>query len=331
MNLPRKTAVPATRSSATVLTARRRVVVFLLVAIMASGVAALILAVQANRRPMPASPGVDPRPAAVAEQAGRDFLAGRNSTVPAARGVDTDFSGAPTPVATETQALTSAQVDTILNGTSKLTVSSFSLQGDTVQKLGDKANRVVHLVRFRVVINSAPYLLSVPILDDRTFGSVLAGTPALLPATKGKREVAAADYTEGYTQTSTSVPDAVASSVEKWVAAYTTGGTNSDALRTATDDKDKGRRYDGLGLPKAGELQQIVNSVPVGGAETGKPAGLIVQVRVGLPLPAANGLTLSSTYDLYVVTEGDPAQPPVVAWGPAGSATELTPYLSNAN
>lgn len=322
----RKIAVPATRSSATVLKARRRIVVVLLVAAVLSGFVSTFVVLTQDPPPPPATVAVDSRLAAVAEQAGRDFLAGRNSTVPAAKGVNTDFSGQPSPTPTEDNPLTKDQVDAILNGVSGINVGAFALQGETTHRLGDADEQLIHLIRFRVTLNAAPFILTVPVLDDPTYGTTLAGTPALLATSSGRRDdVDPADYTN-YSAAETSVSPQVEASIEKWVAAYSTAGRASDALRTVTGDQDPSRTYSGLGRVTPATLVSIVSAVPY--SSTGGPAGQLVQIQVALPFNAATGFALNATYDLYVVTEGDPAQPPVVAWGPAGSEESLTPYMN---
>lgn len=327
MSTPRRIAVPATRSSATVLKARRRIVIVVLALLL---LVCLIGTVSNLTRPDPVIPpqvGVDTRLAAVAEQAGRDFLAGRNSVVPAAAGVDTNFSGAETPLPDPEKGLTPEDRNAILHGVSGVTIGSFALQGSRSYRLGDNDQQTVHLIRFRATVNSAPFILTVPVVDDPTYGAVLGATPSLTSTAAGAKDTAGTNYEDTYQQAAEVTPEAEAS-IAKWVAAFTTQGRDSDILRTVTADQDPNRTYSGLGLSAPGELLEVISAIP---SPVGiGPPGLIAQIRVALPFNAATGFTLSSTYDLYVVTEGSPAQPPVVAWGPAGSAEDLEPYM-NAN
>lgn len=349
MATPRKIAIPAARSSAATLAVRKRLFMGLLIAAIVFAVLSPLLSWKLGSDPAPTQAGVDSRIAAVAEQAGRDFLAGRNSTVPAADGVNTNWSGEETPKYTaedlKDPANIAHQANLLVKGVSGLEVTSFALQGDTVTRIGDHGEQLVHHVRFRVTLNSAPYLLTVPVIDDARYGTVIGGEPALMPGTTGKRDVAPLDYKEGFADSGTDlVTDAVTKSVTEWAEAYAAGGANDNRLRKVVDDQDASRTYNGLGGWYA-QVSGIVNAVPVGGANTGKPKGLIVQAQVNLSRTpfaetsaqslgstpsATNGFSLSTTYDLYVVTEGNPANPPVVAWGAAGAVKDLIPY-SNAN
>lgn len=321
-----KNAVPATRSSAAVQRARRRVVILVLVAGMLSGWAGLSLSYIAYNRDIVIPQTVEPRLVAVAEQAGRDFLAGRNSSVPSAAGVSTDFSGEPTPVPADGETLTSEQVATILKGNSGLDVSSFALQGEQVTTVlgAQGGDQRVHLIRFRVVISSQPYLLSVPVIDHPQHGSLLGGTPALEPARAGKESAASANYA-GVPGVTTSVTTEVEAAVERWAEAFAAGGRDSSELLSVTQDNTPGASYSGLGGWSA-EVAQVTAAVPTTPGQG--PGGWIVQAVVVLTPPGANSPPLTSTYDLYVVTEGHPNQHPVVAWDAAGSAADLTPYIN---
>lgn len=308
-----KIAVPATRSSSAVLQVRRRIVVVLLVLAVVSGPLFGILSLR-NAGSSGVAAGAPAKAVAIAEEAARDFLAGRNSTVPTADGVDiewgVDVNGDPveTPFA----------------------VTSMALTGSTQYLLGDTDDQLVHLIRFRTVVNTIPYNVDVTIVDDPTVGPVLGATPVLLPTSGGPRQVSPPDYQGNYVDAESSVEDNVEYAVEQWVDAYAAEGTSSDRLKIEiVGDREGPRQYSGLD-GWTGELDQIVSAVPVGGGDSGLPGGVIVQARVVLTPPAANGPSLRSTYDLYVVTESPAEQPPVVAWGTAGSAEELTPYM-NAN
>jgi hypothetical protein len=352
----RKIAVPAARSNAAALAVRKRLFMGALIACLVAAIVSPIITLSLRPDSAPKSVSVEPRLAAVAEQAGRDFLAGRNSSVPAAEGVNTNWSGKETPAYTaedlQDPDKVADQNRILVTGTSGLEITSFALQGSSAFMLGDAQNVRAHHVRFRVTVNSAPYLLSVPVIDDPEFGTVLGGEPALLPATTGTRKVDPLDYAKGYSAADTALATpAVQKSITAWANAYAQGGANDDGLRAVVGDQSTSRTYNGLGGWFA-KVVSIRNAVPIGGGDTNNPAGVLVQAEVRLSQtpfaaadsesligegselgtgdPAANGFTLSTTYDLYVVTEGNPAQPPVVAWGPAGSVSALTPY-ANAN
>lgn len=308
-------AVPATHSSLPLLKIRRRIVLGLLVASILSGFLALVISL-ASRPAAPVATGTDNRSAALAEVAARDFLAQRNSTVPAASGVSTEWAP--------------AQVDQD-NAPKPVDVSSLTLSGVTAQKLGDAADQVVDLVKFVAVIDGAPFELTVPMTVPAGADSpVLGGQPALVPAKLAKTDEAKPIDLNNYAtaQDGGALPQGVQDSIKDWAAKFAAEGKDSRALRDVTNDQDQSRTYSGLGGWKA-EVTSLGRSVPVTNEKTGN--GIIVRVNLALTSPATNGPTLNTAYDVYVLYSGKEAAPPVVAWGPAGSAAELTPYTYNAN
>lgn len=313
-----KTAVPATRSSLPLLKVRRRLVLALLTFSILSGVVALVVAV-ALRPTAPVQAGADSRPAAIAEVAVRDFLAARNSTVPAAKDVNTRWAP-----------------DTLGSADPKDQVKPLDLKSLTLaevrrQSLGDTGDQRVDLVKFMAVIGDAPFEITVPVVVDPTADSPrLGGEPSLVPAKLAKTETGdGADY-ENYkaSENGGKLPAPVRDSISRWATTFAAEGSNSEALRAVTGDQDLHRTYSGLGGWKA-EVTGVGNFVPVSEPATGD--GVVVRVALALTSPAANGPTLNTAYDVYVLYTGSEAQPPVVAWGPAGSVVELTPYTYNAN
>jgi hypothetical protein len=143
------------------------------------------------------------------------------------------------------------------------------------------------------------------------------------------------DYSN-YGSLVTDIGDPVKKQIARWAKAYVTG--DSAELLAITGDQDARHRYAGLSgftLPDSDQSVQALSSIKAFGGR------LVVRVRVLLARTAPPGtvatgpqkeevpqFTTFADFDLLV---GAPtgAQPPVVAWGPAGSAAELEPF-SNA-
>ncbi|MEV0405840.1 hypothetical protein [Actinoallomurus sp. NPDC050550] len=188
--------------------------------------------------------------------------------------------------------------------------------GDGVQA---PASNILKLDVPLVITPQGPRLSAAPAFSVWTDG---AGVP-----------VGAGDYTN-YTSLTTEVSDAVKKQVAAWAKAYVTG--DATALLALTGDQNSHHRYVGLSgftLPASGEAVQITSAIKAAKGQ------LVVRARVLLARSPSGG-TVSGTngttqqfvtfadFDLLV---GAPAgaQPPILAWGPAGSAADLEPY-SNA-
>ncbi|MBC6458085.1 hypothetical protein [Actinomadura sp. HBU206391] len=181
-------------------------------------------------------------------------------------------------------------------------------------------------------------LLDVPVLVSEQ-GPRLAAAPAFSTVRSGVGEPAGkGDYTN-YGNLLADVSESVKNQVAAWARAYVTG--DSTALLTLTGDQNSTHHYLGLSgftLPASGSAVQIQSAIR---SAAGR---LIVRVRVLLARPVP-GNTVSSgntaeddatgpqftTYADFDLLVGAPtgARPPILAWGPAGSAAELEPY-SNA-
>jgi len=178
--------------------------------------------------------------------------------------------------------------------------------------------------------------LDVPVLLSAQ-GPRLAAAPAF--SARGDQPgqaVGQGDYT-GYRDLVTPVGDRVKEQVGRWAHAYVTG--DSAALLALTGDQNADHRYVGLSgftLPDSARSVQVLSAIRASGGR------LIVRVRVLLarapqagtapeepPEGATAGrFTVHADFDLLVgAPEG--VRPPVLAWGPAGSAAGLEPF-SNA-
>ncbi|MEV5709695.1 hypothetical protein [Actinoallomurus sp. NPDC052274] len=132
------------------------------------------------------------------------------------------------------------------------------------------------------------------------------------------------------------VSEPVKNQIAAWAKAYVNGDTTS--LLAITGDQNSHHHYVGLSgftLPDSPEAVQIMSAIK---ADKGQ---LVVRARVMLARSSSGG-TVSGTngttqqfvtfadFDLLV---GAPAgaQPPILSWGPAGSAAELEPYSNALN
>ncbi|MCO6009157.1 hypothetical protein NE236_29725 [Actinoallomurus purpureus] len=177
--------------------------------------------------------------------------------------------------------------------------------------------------------------LDVPLLITAQ-GPRLSAAPAFSVWTGGVGSpTGAGDYTN-YTSLTTEVSDAAKNQVAEWAKAYVTG--DATGLLALTGDQNSHHHYVGLSgftLPASGEAVQILSAIKAAKGQ------LVVRARVVLARTPSGG-TVSGTngttqqfvtfadFDLLV---GAPAgaQPPILAWGPAGSAAELEPYSNALN
>ncbi|MBB6400169.1 hypothetical protein BKA00_007083 [Actinomadura coerulea] len=176
--------------------------------------------------------------------------------------------------------------------------------------------------------------LDVPVLLDPS-GPRLAASPAFSVWKNGTgKPKGTGDYTN-YRQLTTEVSTESKNQILRWAAAYATG--DSPALLAVTGDQDPKHRYEGLSgfrLADSSQAVQILSAIKTLDDQ------LVVRVRIMLAraeqpgtVPPKKGnvqpFTNFADFDLLVGASG--AQPPVLAWGPAGSAAELNPYSNALN
>lgn len=318
MARPPLTAVPAQRSSTPALAVRRRIVIGLLCG--AAGIGVLSgLAWLTDTDPPPVQVAArDEAAVALAEVVVADLVAGRNTAVPAAEGVSTEFS---------------KQGEGVFAG------AQVAFAGSVQERHGDAVSMTTERVQFYVSVPGQDmYLVSVPMALTAS-GWVLGAAPSVEPA--GLSEPAKVpDYSALYTEAGTAADlarlpfgDAVVEQVNRWAHAYASGGKASPELFAITGDDDSSRTYDGLGgwsveSARITSYMQGPNSAS-SAAEFGD-TWLVVRVALVLAPPAANGPTLSAEYDLLLQPLKNQAQPPVTAWGPAGSGPyRLKNYLNS--
>jgi hypothetical protein len=176
--------------------------------------------------------------------------------------------------------------------------------------------------------------LDVPILISE-HGPRLAAAPAFTVWRGGVGSPEGiGDYTN-FNRLVTEVSEPAKNQIAAWARAY--AGGDSNTLLTLTGDQDSDHYYLGLSgftLPDSPSAVQIRSAIRVSGGR------LIVRVRVLLARAVPGEATAGQrardggtgrqflTYADFDVLVGAPsgARPPILAWGPAGSAAELTPY-----
>ncbi|SNR51022.1 hypothetical protein [Actinomadura mexicana] len=183
-------------------------------------------------------------------------------------------------------------------------------------------------------VSSHVLQLDVTVLLDPS-GPRLASSPAFSVWKNGAgKPEGTGDYTN-YRQLTTEVSAESKNQILRWAAAYATG--DSTALLAVTGDQDAKHRYEGLSgfrLADSSQAVQILSAIKTLDDQ------LVVRVRIMLAraeqsgtVPGKKGnvqpFTNFADFDLLVGASG--AQPPVLAWGPAGSAAELDPYSNALN
>ncbi|MGI5204041.1 hypothetical protein ACQEU6_20985 [Spirillospora sp. CA-108201] len=176
--------------------------------------------------------------------------------------------------------------------------------------------------------------LDVPVLLDPA-GPRLAASPAFSVWKNGTgKPEGTGDYTN-YRQLTTEVSTESKNQILRWAAAYATG--DSTALLAVTGDQDPKHRYEGLSgfrLADSAQAVQILSAIKTLNDQ------LVVRARIMLARAEQPGtvtgkkvnvppFTNFADFDLLVGASG--AQPPVLAWGPAGSAADLDPYSNALN
>jgi hypothetical protein len=146
----------------------------------------------------------------------------------------------------------------------------------------------------------------------------------------------AGDYTN-FQNLRVNPPGQVLVQVGRWATAYATN--DGEALRTLTGDQNPGHRYMGLGgftVPNDSGAVQVLSALrSTQNRIIARVRILLVRPRVSQTVPsnktpeAGNGTAGDfRSYLDFDLLIADPyaAQPPIQAWGPAGSAAELEPY-----
>jgi hypothetical protein len=310
------TAVPAQRSSLPLLRIRRRIVLVLLILAALAGVGALVAWAIAPTPEILIPVTTDLTAESLARVATLDYLAARDSAVPAASDVDTQY-GAATANGGNPQPMTVLDLSFVKSSTYTL--------GDTVG-----AMETIQQETFSADLAKGLYTVNVAMLKT-SGGWVLAAQPSLSPAQlSGPVDSAGIDYSSLYTKEQSGkvadLPDsdAVTRQIDTWATAYAQDGGNSVGLYTVTGDQNPNHHYTGLNgwSVDTPTIDDFVAAPNAGGGQS-----LIVRVSLVLHPGGANGPTLNADYDVLVeLASPSQGNPPVTAWGPAGSYHTLTDY-----
>lgn len=340
----RFTMVPARRSDEPTARGRARRILGALFLAAGLSVAALIIAVTRNSGHTNLS-SVNPKGRDLAYTAAVNYLSGMPENVPHAESFDP-----------------SEAVQNAGQGTTPLAYSSLSWVGFTPEKFGSKDTSYTdfEVDHFLVVLDtpgagqspsatptpessedgtsrppSNVVQLDVPILLDGK-GPRLAAEPTFSAWKNGVGPASGQGDYSNYGNLTTDVDATAKNQILLWAKAYASG--DSAGLLNVTGDQNGSHHYYGLsGFTLANDPQavQILSAIKVADGQ------LVVRVRLmlarpvpavvptGGKRPAARQFTTYADFDLLV---GDPtgAQPPVLAWGPAGSAAQLQPYQNAA-
>jgi hypothetical protein len=319
-----KIAVPAARSTASVLAVRRRIILGALIGAIVLSILSIFLAGRGGQTIISGGGGLSAT-TAFAREIATDYLNGVPTSVPVASGVDASFGLAGDVV----QRFQWSSLE--LSGTSSIDVSDVS--------------KSVTLVSFFVRIASpvseegeaAPsrlFSLTIPMVSPSGSFPRLGALPTLMPV----------DFVDG-SNSATGIPvnafsvnasgDEVSAEVVKvisdWAVAFVQGGYDDQVLKRITGDTDPESIYSGLGGWQLNDL--AINglvSPPVQGDSPG--VGYVVRVTLALTPPAGTGPTTETEYDVWVAQESaGQANPPVIAWGAAGTAQNMSPLQNAVN
>src|SRR5699024_961151 len=202
---------------------------------------------------------------------------------------------------------------------------------------GEVQDMTVH--NFTVTAQGRLFAVEVSTLTDPGLGTVVVGTPSLMPHVPAAENLTAASPWPGAVEAQ--MPQRGPDVVTSWAQAFTSG--DPEQLRLATGDPDGSHSY----MPLTGaylvgaEVKDV--AVPKGqltdrGKAPDAPSSLVVRVSLALSWdsPPAEGeqegqgqIPESSrvSYDL-LLTSTDTASPRVVAWGGPGSGPSLSPYAN---
>lgn len=333
-----KVAIPAARSRLSSLKTRRRLVLGALIAAAVAGL--LAAAAWLTYTPPAVKPpaSVAASSVALATQVARDYLAGKPTTVSVAKGVDPTFGYA-------TNSSTAPVAFPVASGP--------TVQGVNQTTVGTQR---VNQVTFYVVLTQTPpvdpakpdekpvpaqvpYLLTVPMSLSDTAGMqpALAADPTLAPFTAAPDETltsAALTAVDGAVDGS-ALPAPATTQLKNWAEKFAAAGKTADAtanvdLKQITGDENPDRFYPGLGgwTVSSFTIQSAAPAPPAPEGQTNWFGGYVARVSLVLAPPAANGPSVRSEYDVWVAQTGTADNPPVVAWAPSGTYSQMQPYMN---
>lgn len=312
-----KIAVPAARSSAPVLAIRRRIILIALIAAAVLGLFASCTSLTSDVYVPPATTPSATNTVALAEEVARNYLDGVPVRVPVAENVDVgqlESNRAPF----KASALTLSGVRDVPFGNSGLVSTQVRFMFQLEQPGGEPGEKVL-----------VPYQIIVPMVLQQGSYPHLAAVPAVSPmvlqdgkAVEGLTPTLNADASGSQLQASSEVTKVI----NDWAKAYASGGVASEELKRVTGDPNLNQIYNGLGGWTANTVR-IDGVMPPPSIEGA--TGFVVRVTLELTPPAGSGPSVPSSYDVWVnQSSAEQANPPVVAWGPAGTASQLTQYMN---
>lgn len=228
-----------------------------------------------------------------------------------------------------------------LPGGSVLSWNRVSVQ--TPPEVDDESQEITYTMEtheFTLISGQQLYGAVVSVQADPVTGSVMVGTPSLMPQLPAPQTPQAGPTWFGYEQPT--VGSNFDAAIDEWAAAFTSG--NPSTLKQNVDDKENDRSY--MPLTGVAEVQASIVStgVPEGTHEedvTQVIARVELRVVWQSQIDQANAMaedgaeadvpTIGSapaiTYDV-LVTDPFSGAPKVVSWGGPGSGPSLTPYSS---
>jgi hypothetical protein len=324
-----KVAVPAARSTMSSLKTRRRIVLGALLFAAAAGLfAAFSWVTYTPPKVFPSASAATPT-VALATQVAREYFAGVPTTVAYANGVDPTFGFTdetrPFPVVGGPNV---ASVVPTIAGEENINLVRFYVALDQVMPVTNPSDGEVTPVTQRFY-----YQLGVPMSVPDAGTPVLAATPTLQPFVGTPPESLSGVDPQVYpTQVDVAdIPDNSGKQLVVWAQTFASEGFDSEALQAVTGDTDPFHEYSGMGGWVVTGAPKILgaNIAPASdNPDDPNPGGLIIRVGLVLTPPAANGPTVQSEYDVWVAGDGTEAQPPVIAWAPAGTYDLMYPYMN---
>lgn len=311
-----KIAVPAARSSSASLKIRRRVVLGLLVFAIVVSLLALLASRGSGESGGASSGDLIATPVvAFAEEAARDYLDAKTTDVPVATGVDPTFGYGREAEPFQWSGLNLAGIGSRSYGDSGRPVSLVTFYVQIKQP---------EIVDEETVFNPKLYTLTIPMVSSAGTYPRLAATPSLLPTDfndGSSDEVPGLDVSQ-YALAADGASEEVKKVIRDWAFAFAEGGYKDEVLKRITGDQRPEATYTGLGGWDLERLE-ILGVLPA----PDEGVGYVARVRLAIAPPAATGPSTETEYEVWVAQEeAGQANPPVIAWGTAGTAETLLPY-----
>ena len=220
-------------------------------------------------------------------------------------------------------------------------VSWDGFDSKAAEKVAENLTRVVTNPEYGIEVHhftlvdgqGTRYNSDVAVAVDEVNGTTVLGSPSLTPIAPSADGWASGGVWYGLKSEQST--DSVMVAINQWAKAFTSG--DPDVLRATVGDPDPSHSY----MPLTGVSEAVPTFVQGGSVPTFKDDGsvsnaaaktLIVQVQLQLTWADAAEIESGSqegssliTYDL-LIQGADTAAPVVVAWGGAGSGTQLKAY-----